>query len=285
MYHGEAVPGFPAHPHRGFETVTIVRKGLIDHSDSLGAAARFGQGDVQWLTAGQGIVHAEMFPLLNEDRPNPVELFQIWLNLPARSKMAAPHFRMFWANQVPRLQVRDDAGRATDVAVIAGRLGGRERSPAPAARLLGGAQADADVAIWTIRMAAGRALDAAARSRQPTAGGTSTSSGDAASSWPARTIADSSAIELRADATGRSAQHRRRGRGVPAAAGTPHRRAGRAVRPVRDEQRGRDPADADGLPAHAVRRLELAGPGAGARPGAGRASRGIRTAGASSRSD
>jgi hypothetical protein len=52
MYHGDAVPGFPVHPHRGFETVTLVRKGLIDHADSLGAAARFGGGDVQWVTAG-----------------------------------------------------------------------------------------------------------------------------------------------------------------------------------------------------------------------------------------
>ncbi len=59
MYHGDVVPGFPQHPHRGFETVTIVRRGLIDHSDSLGAVARFGHGDVQWLTTGKGVVHSE----------------------------------------------------------------------------------------------------------------------------------------------------------------------------------------------------------------------------------
>jgi hypothetical protein len=123
MYHGHPVPGFPGHPHRGFETVTIVRKGLIDHADSLGATARFGAGDVQWLTAGKGIVHAEMFPLLDTAAPNPLELFQIWLNLPARSKMAEPHFTMFWAEDIPRRTAVDAEGRTTEVTCIAGRLG------------------------------------------------------------------------------------------------------------------------------------------------------------------
>src|SRR3954471_17021936 len=118
MYHGERVPGFPAHPHRGFETVTIVRSGLIDHSDSLGATARFGGGDVQWVTAGRGIVHSEMFPLLKTDADNPLELFQIWLNLPRRSKMAAPHFTMLWNEQLPRRVLRDGEGRQTEVTLV-----------------------------------------------------------------------------------------------------------------------------------------------------------------------
>jgi quercetin 2,3-dioxygenase len=100
MYHGRQVPGFPAHPHRGFETVTLVRTGRIDHADSMGAAARYGDGDVQWLTAGRGIQHSEMFPLLSTTTPNPLDLFQIWLNLPARQKFAAPHFTMLWAGDV-----------------------------------------------------------------------------------------------------------------------------------------------------------------------------------------
>jgi len=101
MYHGSTVPGFPQHPHRGFETVTYVRTGFCDHSDSLGATARFGRGDTQWMTAGKGIVHCEMFPLLSPDEPNPLELFQIWLNLPAADKMVDPYFTMLWSHDTP----------------------------------------------------------------------------------------------------------------------------------------------------------------------------------------
>jgi quercetin 2,3-dioxygenase len=150
MYHGEIVPGFPGHPHRGFETVTIARRGLIDHADSLGAAARFGHGDVQWLTAGRGIMHSEMFPLLDRREPNPVELFQIWLNLPHADKLVEPHFSMLWSDAIPRRVERDSAGRTTEVTVIAGSLGSSvPPSPPPHSWA---ARAGSDVAIWSIRM-------------------------------------------------------------------------------------------------------------------------------------
>lgn len=151
MYHGSRVPGFPQHPHRGFETVTIVRQGLVDHSDSLGATARFGQGDVQWLTAGKGIVHAEMFPLLERSRENPLDLFQIWLNLPPADKMVEPHFSMLWAPSIPVLRSMDSSGRCTEVTMVAGSLDGlRALAPPPHSRA---ASAAANVAIWTIKMA------------------------------------------------------------------------------------------------------------------------------------
>ena len=156
MYHGEVVPGFPQHPHRGFETVTIVRRGFVDHSDSLGATARFGQGDAQWLTAGRGILHAEMFPLIDQGGPNPLELFQIWLNLPKADKFVEPHFSMLWASTIPRHRVEDEAGRPTDITVIAGRFG--DVVPPPPPPRSWAARADADVAIWTLAMAPGARL-------------------------------------------------------------------------------------------------------------------------------
>jgi quercetin 2,3-dioxygenase len=153
MYHGQVVPGFPSHPHRGFETVTVVRRGLVDHSDSLGAAARYGHGDVQWLTAGKGIVHAEMFPLLAKDGPNPLELFQIWVNLPASDKFAEPHFSMFWRHTIPQRLVRDAAGKATEVTVIAGHFADAVPNAPPPQSWA--SRPEAHVAIWTLRLEPG----------------------------------------------------------------------------------------------------------------------------------
>jgi redox-sensitive bicupin YhaK (pirin superfamily) len=150
MYHGLVVPGFPQHPHRGFETVTFVRRGLIDHSDSLGATARFGRGDTQWLTAGRGIVHSEMFPLVDREGPNPTELFQIWLNLPSTDKMVDPYFTMLWERDTPRVRFTDDAGRGTEVTVIAGALDGHRPPPPPPSSWA--SRPESDVAIWAVRL-------------------------------------------------------------------------------------------------------------------------------------
>jgi redox-sensitive bicupin YhaK (pirin superfamily) len=151
MYHGDIVPGFPQHPHRGFETVTMVRRGFIDHSDSLGATARFGQGDVQWLTAGRGILHAEMFPLLDSKGPNPLELFQIWLNLPSTDKLVEPHFSMLWNHTLARHTTTDGDGNTTALTVVAGTIAGSV-APSPPPHSWA-ARPDHDVAIVTIAMA------------------------------------------------------------------------------------------------------------------------------------
>lgn len=150
MYHGSSVPGFPQHPHRGFETITFVRQGLVDHADSMGAAGRYGGGDVQWMTAGKGIQHAEMFPLLKKDSPNTLELFQIWLNLPARDKMTEPHFSMFWDKDIPKKVLKDEKGRSIDLTVVAGQYGD-SRPPSPPPKSWASAE-NSDVAVWNIKM-------------------------------------------------------------------------------------------------------------------------------------
>lgn len=158
MYHGDVVPGFPQHPHRGFETVTVVRRGYVDHSDSLGATARYGGGDVQWLTTGTGIMHAEMFPLIDEHGPNPLELFQIWLNLPPESKLVPAYFGMLWSEEIPTV----DGGPGVTVDVIAGALDGAvPPSPPPDSWA---SRPDSHVAIWLVRLAPG------ARWQMPVAG-------------------------------------------------------------------------------------------------------------------
>lgn len=150
MYHGTQIPGFPYHPHRGFETVTINKEGVVDHTDSLGAAGRFMAGDVQWMTAGRGVQHSEMFPLINEDKGNPFEIFQIWLNLPSASKMVDPHFKMLWKEDIPTIIHEDEAKRSTKIDIIAGRiLNTRAVNPTPDSWAADEAHA---VGIFTVKM-------------------------------------------------------------------------------------------------------------------------------------
>jgi len=149
MYHGANVPGFPAHPHSGFETVSVVTKGMVDHSDSLGGKGRFGNGDVQWLTSGKGVQHAEMFPLLNADK-NTFEIFQLWLNLPKKSKKVDPYYQMLWSEDIPKIKFTDGNGNKTEVDLIAGKLNGQTAlSPNPDSWA---ADPENKVQIWTLKL-------------------------------------------------------------------------------------------------------------------------------------
>jgi len=124
------VTGFPPHPHRGFETVTYCLDGAFDHGDSNGNSGRYGEGDVQWMTAGKGILHSEMF-VTKEKEAASFHGFQLWLNLPQRLKMTTPAYQMLFHADIP--VVRQKGGTAEDnsrvegndasIRIIAGRIG------------------------------------------------------------------------------------------------------------------------------------------------------------------
>lgn len=154
MYHGDRIPGFPQHPHRGFETLTATLQGCVDHTDSLGTAGRYGGGDLQWMTAGKGIVHGENFPLVHDDKPNPMELFQIWLNLPAKSKMVDPTFVMHWRETIPKVLLEDGK---SEMIVWAGELMGRKGLTPP--KDSWASQAGSDVAVWHGTLLAGASVE------------------------------------------------------------------------------------------------------------------------------
>ncbi len=111
-------PGFPWHPHRGIETITYVLAGNVEHGDSLGNTGRLGAGDVQWMTAGSGIMHQEM-PTANEH--GQMHGFQLWANLPASLKMTTPRYQDVPGTEIPRI-IEDDG---TAIRVITGSFAGR----------------------------------------------------------------------------------------------------------------------------------------------------------------
>ncbi len=135
--------GVGPHPHRGFETVTVVYQGELEHRDSTGAGGRIGPGDVQWMTAGGGIVHEECHSHEFTRRGGTIEMVQLWVNLPAKHKMTPARYQTLLDAQIPSVPLPGDAGR---VRVIAGRFGGSQ----------GPALTFTPVQVWDVRVNAGR---------------------------------------------------------------------------------------------------------------------------------
>ncbi|MDN7531368.1 pirin family protein [Burkholderia orbicola] len=134
--------GVGQHPHRGFETVTIVYDGEVAHRDSTGAGGTIGPGDVQWMTAASGILHEEFHSEAFTKRGGPLEMVQLWVNLPAADKMGAPGYQTLLNADIPVVELPDGAGRAR---IIAGELDGRR----------GPARTHTPIDVWDVRLAAG----------------------------------------------------------------------------------------------------------------------------------
>ncbi|MDE2395441.1 MAG: pirin family protein [Burkholderiales bacterium] len=144
--------GVGQHPHRGFETVTIVYEGEVEHRDSTGQGGVIGAGDVQWMTAGSGILHEEFHSADYARRGGPFEMVQLWVNLPARDKMTAPGYQAILNAEIPALPLADEAGAAAgQVRVIAGAFG-EARGPA---------HTFTPMNVWDVRLQAGRSVSLA----------------------------------------------------------------------------------------------------------------------------
>jgi redox-sensitive bicupin YhaK (pirin superfamily) len=135
--------GVGEHPHRGFETVTILYSGEVEHRDSGGNAGKIGPGDVQWMTAGSGVVHEEMHSIEYSRRGGAFEAIQLWVNLPSRHKMTAPKYQTLLARDIPEIVLADDAGTAR---IIAGSLGEAK----------GPADTFTPVNLWDVRLKRGK---------------------------------------------------------------------------------------------------------------------------------
>jgi redox-sensitive bicupin YhaK (pirin superfamily) len=140
--------GVGEHPHRGFETVTIVYDGEVEHRDSTGGGGVIGRGDVQWMTAGSGIVHQEFHSEKYARAGGPFEMVQLWVNLPARDKMTPPGYQPITDAQIPAAPLPGDAGT---VRVIAGEYAGRK----------GPARTFTPMSVWDVRLGAGKAAELA----------------------------------------------------------------------------------------------------------------------------
>ena len=134
--------GVGQHPHRGFETVTIVYQGEVEHRDSTGSGGRIGPGDVQWMTAGAGLLHEEFHSMAFTRRGGSFEVVQLWVNLPAAHKMTPPRYQAILDRDIPALPLPEDAGT---LRVIAGAYGGRE----------GPARSHTPMSVWDLQLAAG----------------------------------------------------------------------------------------------------------------------------------
>ncbi len=135
--------GVGEHPHRGFETVTIVYQGEVEHRDSTGAGGRIGPGDVQWMTAASGILHEEFHSDAFTRAGGTLEMVQLWVNLPAKDKMSAPRYQTLLDARIPQAELPDGAGT---LRVIAGEYAGHR----------GPAQTFTPIEVWDIRVAAGK---------------------------------------------------------------------------------------------------------------------------------
>lgn len=137
--------GVGQHPHRGFETVTIVYQGELEHRDSTGSGGNIGAGDVQWMTAAKGILHEEFHSQGFAQRGGTLEMVQLWVNLPARDKMAAPGYQTLIDGDIPLISLPDDAG---NLRLIAGEFAGQQ----------GPARTFTPIDVWDIRLNAGKPL-------------------------------------------------------------------------------------------------------------------------------
>ncbi|MGK5048399.1 pirin family protein [Janthinobacterium sp. GB4P2] len=140
---GTRPPGVGSHPHRGFETVTIVYKGEVAHRDSTGQGGVIGPGDVQWMTAGAGILHEEFHSPAFTQSGGTLEMVQLWVNLPAKNKMTAPGYQAITSDTIPTVALPDGAGA---VRVIAGDFGGQH----------GPARTFSTMQVWDMRLVQGK---------------------------------------------------------------------------------------------------------------------------------